>query len=437
MLLPGTRPAPRVHRRCSAARSATSSAASPARRGARPGRGHPRAGRGPGGDRPPAPAGAPAARGVRCGEDVEPPRREPSRRAGAGERADGAGAAARRQGRRRAADHHGPALPPRRPAAGAHPADARRRGRRAARRDGRHRPGPPAGCWSSPSRATATCGSPSSPSWPRCCCRTSRAFADEHRDGRAQGRRAVRAVRWTRRRSSCRTGGGLGSPRLLGRSTRFRRADGPYPVHPAVPLLGRWLTYFAERAEQPGSCAAARGDRGARRALGDRAERPGGRQPGRAARLDRPAGGHDRAPRRPRSAEDPLLWPPAGPATDPALRQRGARPRRSAPTSEAPTEPRRASRDRPRRCATQLRADLAADVAGGRPAARRCPRARACEDRWEGDRGVVHRLRRPARRGRRRRSRAGTARSPPPRGWPRWSARRPATTRSAPATTRW
>ncbi|MFD0890582.1 hypothetical protein ACFQ08_39070, partial [Streptosporangium algeriense] len=41
---------------------------------------------------------------------------------------------------------------------------------------------------------------------------------------------------------------------LLGRSTRFRRIDGPYPVHPSVPLLGRWLTYFADRSQQPGSC---------------------------------------------------------------------------------------------------------------------------------------------------------------------------------------
>ncbi|MEU8192043.1 hypothetical protein AB0C00_32970, partial [Micromonospora carbonacea] len=43
--------------------------------------------------------------------------------------------------------------------------------------------------------------------------------------------------------------------RLFGRSTRFRRTDGDYPVHPAVPLLGRWLTFFAERAEHPGSSA--------------------------------------------------------------------------------------------------------------------------------------------------------------------------------------
>ncbi|MEU9130337.1 hypothetical protein AB0D08_19900 [Kitasatospora sp. NPDC048540] len=45
---------------------------------------------------------------------------------------------------------------------------------------------------------------------------------------------------------------------LLGRSTRFRRtaedADpGPYPAPPQVPLLGRWLTHLAERAQVPGS----------------------------------------------------------------------------------------------------------------------------------------------------------------------------------------
>jgi hypothetical protein len=46
----------------------------------------------------------------------------------------------------------------------------------------------------------------------------------------------------------------VGFLRLLGRSTRFRRADGEYPVDPAVPVLGRWLTWLAERAEMPGSC---------------------------------------------------------------------------------------------------------------------------------------------------------------------------------------
>ena len=47
--------------------------------------------------------------------------------------------------------------------------------------------------------------------------------------------------------------GGVEFLKLLGRSTRFRRVDGDYPVHPSVPLLGRWLTFFAATAEMPGS----------------------------------------------------------------------------------------------------------------------------------------------------------------------------------------
>ncbi|SCD62665.1 hypothetical protein GA0115246_103911 [Streptomyces sp. SolWspMP-sol7th] len=46
--------------------------------------------------------------------------------------------------------------------------------------------------------------------------------------------------------------------RLLGRSMRFRRTaeqdpDEPYPAPARVPLLGRWLTHFGERARVPGS----------------------------------------------------------------------------------------------------------------------------------------------------------------------------------------
>ncbi len=48
--------------------------------------------------------------------------------------------------------------------------------------------------------------------------------------------------------------GGVGFARLFGRSTRFRRTYGDFPVDPAVPMLGRWLTFLAERAEYPGSC---------------------------------------------------------------------------------------------------------------------------------------------------------------------------------------
>ncbi len=47
--------------------------------------------------------------------------------------------------------------------------------------------------------------------------------------------------------------GGADFLRLLGRSTRFRRTDGDYPVPPGVPLLGQWLTFLATSAEVPGS----------------------------------------------------------------------------------------------------------------------------------------------------------------------------------------
>ncbi|MEV1020740.1 hypothetical protein [Streptomyces sp. NPDC050264] len=122
---------------------------------------------------------------------------------------------------------------------------------------------------------------------------------------------------------------GIDLVRLLGRSMRFRRTaeqdpETPYPAPPHVPLLGRWLTHFGERARVPGSSlllamtdllsrhwatgqssledqhlgallawiAAPQGTSGAEAAL--RAE------------LDRGPDGQ-------------LLCPPAGPATDPAF----------------------------------------------------------------------------------------------------------------------
>ncbi|MHA6760161.1 hypothetical protein [Streptacidiphilus sp. PAMC 29251] len=52
--------------------------------------------------------------------------------------------------------------------------------------------------------------------------------------------------------------GGVEFLGLLGRSTRFRRTaedpePGPYPAPARVPLLGRWLTHFRDRAQVPGS----------------------------------------------------------------------------------------------------------------------------------------------------------------------------------------
>ena len=104
--------------------------------------------------------------------------------------------------------------------------------------------------------------------------------------------------------------------RLLGRSTRFRRPDGEHPVHPSVPLLGRWLTFFAERAEHPGSAALVAMTEALTLhwATGQSAVEDL-HLPALLGWLDPPPGltGAEAAVR----AEDPSVCPPAGPATDP------------------------------------------------------------------------------------------------------------------------
>ncbi|MFR9778141.1 hypothetical protein ACL02O_19065 [Micromonospora sp. MS34] len=104
--------------------------------------------------------------------------------------------------------------------------------------------------------------------------------------------------------------------RLLGRSTRFRRPDGEYPVPPSVPLLGRWLTFFAERAEHPGSAAlvALTEALTLHWATGQSAVEDL-HLPALLGWIDPPPGmtGAEAAAR----AEDPERCPPAGPATDP------------------------------------------------------------------------------------------------------------------------
>ncbi|GAA5179754.1 hypothetical protein GCM10023322_10520 [Rugosimonospora acidiphila] len=111
---------------------------------------------------------------------------------------------------------------------------------------------------------------------------------------------------------------GVGFVRLFGRSTRFRRSYGEAAVAPAVPLLGRWLTFFAERAEHPGSCLllTATGALAMHWASG---QSPVEDQ-NLAALLGwiAPPSGMT-GPRAAAAAEDPLTWPPAGPATDPGF----------------------------------------------------------------------------------------------------------------------
>jgi hypothetical protein len=112
--------------------------------------------------------------------------------------------------------------------------------------------------------------------------------------------------------------GGVAFLRLLGRATRFRGTAGEHAVSPAVPRLGRFLTFLADRAEYPGSSLVlpitdvlrqhwATGqsdveDANLAALLGWIAP-PHGQNGPQAAAL----------------AEDPLRFPPAGPHTDPGF----------------------------------------------------------------------------------------------------------------------
>ncbi|MET9235942.1 hypothetical protein ABZW58_16360 [Streptomyces cellulosae] len=122
---------------------------------------------------------------------------------------------------------------------------------------------------------------------------------------------------------------GVDLVRLLGRSMRFRRTaeqdpETPFPAPPRVPLLGRWLTHFGERARVPGSCLLlamtdvlgrhwATGQStledqhlGALLAWIDPPEGRSGAEAAEEAELARDDDGQ-------------LVCPPAGPATDPAF----------------------------------------------------------------------------------------------------------------------
>ncbi|MEV4706677.1 hypothetical protein [Actinoplanes sp. NPDC049316] len=112
--------------------------------------------------------------------------------------------------------------------------------------------------------------------------------------------------------------GGVDFVRLFGRSTRFRTTEGEYAVPAGVPLLGRWLTFFAGSAEVPGSSLllnavqALSSHWATGQSSAEDAQlaalmawlRP---EPGRSV-LEAAA-----------AAEDPSVTPPAGPATDPSF----------------------------------------------------------------------------------------------------------------------
>ncbi|ROO88818.1 hypothetical protein EDD29_6500 [Actinocorallia herbida] len=119
--------------------------------------------------------------------------------------------------------------------------------------------------------------------------------------------------------------------RMAGRATRFRQTDGEWPVAPEVPVLGRWLTWFADRSDYPGASALCAMTEllGAHWASGQSSMEDGNLAallgwidpgPSLAALMGAPAPGRTLVGRdMAELAEDPLTVPPAGPATDPTF----------------------------------------------------------------------------------------------------------------------
>jgi hypothetical protein len=117
--------------------------------------------------------------------------------------------------------------------------------------------------------------------------------------------------------------------RLLGRSMRFRRTaeDDPEAPHPApaeVPLLGRWLTHYGERARTPGaSLLVAMTDLVTRHWATGQSVLEDQHLAALLAWLEPPEGMTGaQAARRAESERGPdglLIHPPAGPATDPVF----------------------------------------------------------------------------------------------------------------------
>ncbi|WP_328502999.1 hypothetical protein OG828_31140 [Streptomyces sp. NBC_00457] len=125
---------------------------------------------------------------------------------------------------------------------------------------------------------------------------------------------------------------GVDFVRLLGRSMRFRRTaeqdpETPYPAPPRVPLLGRWLTHFGERARVPGSSLLlAMTDVLARHWATGQSSLEDQHLGALLAWIDPPEdeSGAEAALRAElaRDRQGQLLCPPAGPATDPAFDNR-------------------------------------------------------------------------------------------------------------------
>ncbi|SDO05748.1 hypothetical protein SAMN05216259_107107 [Actinacidiphila guanduensis] len=194
--------------------------------------------------------------------------------------------------------------------------------------------------------------------------------------------------------------------RLVGRSTRFLRTvedpEAPHPVPVPVPLLGRWLTHYAERARTPGSSLllamtelltrhwatgqSAMEDQHLGALLGWIDPPPGLDGPAAAARAQTG-----------RTPDGLLVSPPAGPATDPVFDNRVLAPalarydRARAALEEAGDDARRraevaAAQEQVRELvASQLRPTWD-DVWHGLDLLRTLPEAEHVAERWKRDR---------------------------------------------------
>ncbi|MEU6192004.1 hypothetical protein [Nocardia sp. NPDC047038] len=112
--------------------------------------------------------------------------------------------------------------------------------------------------------------------------------------------------------------GGVEFLRLLGRSTRFRSTTGEYPAPIPVPDLGRWLTFYAERADHPGSSLlVAATDALARHWASGQSDLEDANLAALLGWIEPPPDSD--GARAALDAADPLIWPPAGPATDPTF----------------------------------------------------------------------------------------------------------------------
>jgi hypothetical protein len=115
--------------------------------------------------------------------------------------------------------------------------------------------------------------------------------------------------------------------RLLGRSMRFRRTaeddpDTPHPAPPRVPLLGRWLSHYGERARVPGAALLLSATELLARHWATGQSTVEDQHLGALLAWVTDGAAAAELAETGRDADGQLLVPPAGPATDPAFDNR-------------------------------------------------------------------------------------------------------------------